>query len=245
MKTRQDYSVKEIAEQSKNKTAMIGVFIMNIIIAAAYLIEVFKEERSIVSYAIIAVLCVLPCIASAIIYARNKGSAIIKFVCGIPFVAMYGYIMWTTSTDLTFCYIIVVMVIYVVYSDFKFLISLGVYAFLLNVVLIVRKAMAGELTGTNLTNSEIILACLLLSCIFIILAIRKVEQINKAIVAKAAEAGVKMTDAGATYPYGLDPKDSNIRIAPSFPTVDELKLATEIFVLSVKLVSIDKILSEK
>ena len=56
---------------------------------------------------------------------------------------------------------------------------------------------------------------------------------------------MKMTEAGATYPYGLDPKDSNIRIAPSFPTVDELKLATEIFVLSVKLVSIDKILSEK
>ena len=67
----------------------------------------------------------------------------------------------------------------------------------------------------------------------------------KKIIAKAAEAGVKMTDAGATYPYGNDPHDSNIRIAPSFPTVDELKLATEIFVLSVKLVSIDKILSEK
>ena len=64
-------------------------------------------------------------------------------------------------------------------------------------------------------------------------------------VAKAAEAGVKITDAGATYPLRIDPKDSNIRITPSFPIVDELKLATEIFVLSVKLVSIDKILSEK
>ena len=66
----------------------------------------------------------------------------------------------------------------------------------------------------------------------------------KKIIAKAAEAGVKMTDAGATYPYGNDPHDSNIRIAPSFPTVEELKLATEIFVLSVKLVSIEKILEE-
>ncbi len=67
----------------------------------------------------------------------------------------------------------------------------------------------------------------------------------KAIVAKAKEAGVVMTPAGATFPYGKDPKDSNIRIAPSFPTPAELKLATEIFVLSVKLVSIDKILGEK
>ncbi|MDO4478062.1 MAG: aminotransferase [Lachnospiraceae bacterium] len=64
----------------------------------------------------------------------------------------------------------------------------------------------------------------------------------KAIVAKAAEAGVTMTNAGATYPYGKDPQDTNIRIAPSFPTPEELTRAAEIFVLSVKLVSIDKYL---
>ena len=65
----------------------------------------------------------------------------------------------------------------------------------------------------------------------------------KKIVAKAKDAGLIMTAAGATYPYGKDPHDSNIRIAPSFPTVEELELATEIFVLSVKLVSIEKLLS--
>ena len=53
-----------------------------------------------------------------------------------------------------------------------------------------------------------------------------------------------MTDAGATYPYGKDPHDSNIRIAPSFPTLQELQTATEIFVLSVKLVSVEKLLAE-
>lgn len=71
------------------------------------------------------------------------------------------------------------------------------------------------------------------------------EGCAKAIVAKAKEAGVVMTGAGATFPYGKDPKDSNIRIAPSFPTPEELAIAADIFVLSVKLVSIDKILSER
>ncbi len=66
----------------------------------------------------------------------------------------------------------------------------------------------------------------------------------KAIVAKAKEAGVVMTGAGATYPYGKDPHDSNIRIAPSFPTVEELELAAQLFVLCVKLVSVEKLLSE-
>lgn len=71
------------------------------------------------------------------------------------------------------------------------------------------------------------------------------EGCAKAIVAKAKEAGVVMTGAGATFPYGKDPKDSNIRIAPTFPEPEELAMATEIFVLSVKLVSIAKLLENK
>lgn len=70
------------------------------------------------------------------------------------------------------------------------------------------------------------------------------EGCAKKIVAKAKEAGLTMTGAGATFPYGKDPKDSNIRIAPSYPTEEELKVAAEIFVLSVKLVSIDKLLEQ-
>lgn len=71
------------------------------------------------------------------------------------------------------------------------------------------------------------------------------EGCAKAIVAKCKEAGVVMTPAGATYPYGKDPKDTNIRIAPSFPTPEELEAATNLFVLCVKLVSVDKLLENK
>lgn len=68
------------------------------------------------------------------------------------------------------------------------------------------------------------------------------EGCAKAIVAKAKEAGVVMTGAGATYPYKKDPHDSNIRIAPSFPPIGELIEATKLFVLCVKLVSVEKLL---
>jgi DNA-binding transcriptional MocR family regulator len=64
----------------------------------------------------------------------------------------------------------------------------------------------------------------------------------KSIVAKCKELGVVLTDAGATYPYGRDPQDSNIRIAPSFPTPEEMMEATKIFVLCVKLASVEKLL---
>ncbi len=68
------------------------------------------------------------------------------------------------------------------------------------------------------------------------------EGCAKDIVAKCKEAGVVLTGAGATYPYKKDPQDSNIRIAPSFPTPEEMKEAAELFVLCVKLVSVEKLL---
>ena len=66
----------------------------------------------------------------------------------------------------------------------------------------------------------------------------------KAIVAKCKEAGVVLTGAGATFPYGKDPEDKNIRIAPSFPSPEEMAQATDLFVLCVKLVSVEKLLGE-
>lgn len=63
------------------------------------------------------------------------------------------------------------------------------------------------------------------------------------VITKCREAGVVLTKAGAPFPYGKDPKDSVIRIAPSYPTPEELAEATDLFVLCVKLVSVDKLLS--
>ena len=77
------------------------------------------------------------------------------------------------------------------------------------------------------------------------IAFEALEGCAKAIVAKAKGAGVTMTPAGAPYPYGKDPTDSTIRIAPTYPNLENLKIATDVFVICVKLVTIDKILKEK
>lgn len=69
------------------------------------------------------------------------------------------------------------------------------------------------------------------------------EGCAKNIVAKAKEAGVGLTPAGAPFPYGRDEADSVIRIAPTFPSMEELEQATKIFVLCVKLASIEKLLA--
>lgn len=61
-------------------------------------------------------------------------------------------------------------------------------------------------------------------------------------VAMCKDAGVIFTPAGATYPYSKDPSDKNIRIAPTSPSVDELKMAMELFCIALKIVSAKKII---
>lgn len=64
------------------------------------------------------------------------------------------------------------------------------------------------------------------------------------VVELAAEVGVKLTPAGATYPYGLDPQDRNIRISPSFPSLADLGSAMDVFVVCLELASISKLIAD-
>ena len=58
------------------------------------------------------------------------------------------------------------------------------------------------------------------------------------------DAGVTLTDVGATFPYGIDPEDKNLRIAPTYPTDSDLSKATEILVVAVKLAALEKLINE-
>lgn len=73
------------------------------------------------------------------------------------------------------------------------------------------------------------------------ISIDTLDHCAKAVVEMAAGAGVKLTPAGATFPYGKDPRDRNIRIAPSFPSVEDVRTAMEVVAICIQLMSLDKL----
>ena len=72
-----------------------------------------------------------------------------------------------------------------------------------------------------------------------------IPGIARRVIARAKETGVTLTPAGATFPYGRDPQDRNIRIAPTFPRLEDIEAATDVFVLCVELESIEQILATR
>lgn len=185
LKQNVDLSVKKHADQSMNKTAMIGIFIMNAVLAVAYALELVKGARSPLSYLIVALLCVVPCVISQLMYLKKKDSGIIRYVLGLGFLLLYGYIMFTSTTNLSFCYVIVAFVALVVYIDIKFLLTLGAAAILVNLARVIYLAITVGLSSSQITETEIVFACLFLTGVFIIMAVKKIEQINKAHILKA------------------------------------------------------------
>ena len=181
----EDLSIKENAAKSINQTVITGMSVMNGVIALAYILEVFKGARDLGSYLIVAALCVLPCLVSLFLFLRKKESTAVRYVLAVGFALLYTYIMLTTTTNLTFCYIIVAYVILMTFMDNKILTGLGVWAILVNLIVVVKKIMAGTLVGTEMTESEIVIACLLLTELFTILALKKINLINQANIDKA------------------------------------------------------------
>ena len=88
-----DYTNKSIADQSRNKTALLGATIMNAIIAFAYFFEVLKGTRGMGAYLIIVALCFVPIIAAYVTYLKKKDSYSIRYILSVGFVFLYCYVM--------------------------------------------------------------------------------------------------------------------------------------------------------
>ena len=220
MRQKLDLSNLMDAESSRNNTA-------NVILALAYVIEVLKGARTIASYVIVALCCVIPMVLCLMVYVGKNSSKAVRYIGGIGFMCLYAYIIFTATTDITFCYVIVMYVILMVYGDMKYSAFLGGYAIVINVLSIAVKASApGGLTPEQITNAEIILACIVLTTVFGIMAVKKIAAINTANLVKAQEEKEKAAALLETTLKAAVYITENIEVA--YAATEDLEKAMEV-----------------
>ncbi len=186
MEKKLDLSIHSNAEASRNKTALIGVTIMNIVLCLAYILEVVKGARTIGSYLFLAAVCIISTVASWILYSSKKDAFIIRYICGIGFLIFYASVMFSTTADITFCYVLVIYCILIVYADLKVSLMLSGVSLLVNVGYIIKKAVTGGLGAADITNAEVVIACIVMTSVFALMAISKITKIGQANIDRAA-----------------------------------------------------------
>ncbi len=182
---KRDLSIKKNADISRNKTALICMTITTVLLAAAYFLEVLKDARTVGEYVILAVTCLVPPVIAWVLYGIKKDNVVIRYVLGLGFLVFYTYLLVTSTSELAFCYIAIVFVILTVYVDIKLSVIVGVYAFVLNVAVLVKKGVVDGFSQELIANAEIVIAFVIFLSIFGIVAISKVAQIGKVTAAKA------------------------------------------------------------
>lgn len=184
-KIKKDLTDKRVAEESRNVTAIIGICIMNAILVAAYMVEVLKGTRTWGSYAIVVAGCILPCILSILAFLRKRETITVRYISSIGFLLIYTYMIFTSTTNLSFCYVIVIFVLLALYVDKKLSLLIGSYAVIANIALVIYHTMTLGLEEKEITEAEIIMACLILTCVFTLMANSRISRINQANMDKA------------------------------------------------------------
>ena len=137
--------LQKLADQSElaiaNKAATSAVSVINLVISAAYIMEVVKGNRTVPYVVVAVILALLPIVSSWFIYFKDNESELIKHTVAIGFAIMYCYLLFTANNSLVFSYVVPLMVIVTLYGDHKYLTTIGICAALVNVADVVRQAL--------------------------------------------------------------------------------------------------------
>lgn len=193
-KSKYQYADHYAAAAFRNKTAIKCYTTMAIVIAIAYVFEVLKGTRSIPSYLIVLIGCLGTALAAIITYRKQNNAKAVRYIISFGFPVIYAYILFTSTTNLTFCYVLLVIVLTMLYADFKTTFSLCSLSVLINIMWVVKKAATGALKGTEVTDSEIIIACVLLVSFFAISVSNAIQKINADRFDSMEEESTKVTE---------------------------------------------------
>jgi len=171
----------------RNKVVLSCYAVIAVVLAFAYVLEVVKGTRGIMSYALIAGLALGTLVVAFVMYMKDKTSQALKFVVGIGFSVLCFYLIMTATTNVSFCYILLIVVLCMIYSNMALCYAVCGSALLINVLHCVAIFLKGELKGTVLAEMEIVLACVAIVGFISIRVTKALQKINADRVGKMEE----------------------------------------------------------
>lgn len=171
---------KTVTEQLLNKTVLGAVITLNLLLSIAYFEEYTSGRWELSSYFLLLAGTLVPSILGLVVYIKNKTSKMIRYILIVGFGLLYAYITSSTSTYVSFCYALAIIVLIVVYADWKLIVASSVYTLAVNLYFVFVKATTVGLTEANISDIKILLACILFVGIFAGMTTYLVDKIAKA-----------------------------------------------------------------
>lgn len=165
--------------RAMNKIAVACHMVIGLVLEAAYLLEVVKGSRTIGYYLVFSLIAVVPVVIELLVYGKNPGDLRLKYVIGVGYTIFYLFVVFTTVNLIAFTYIIPICIVLVLYSDIKLCAWVSGAGFFINVVFLVWQGIAGNIKPEDMATYEIRVAVLLLVAVFLCLATRTLEKINR------------------------------------------------------------------
>jgi len=174
-----------LAEKSENKmynkTAIICQTILDSVIALAYILEVVKGNRSLLYGLLVVAFCYVPVVLAIMVYRKNpKSELALMRIIGIGFTALYTLVLFTAANDLVFTYAMPMLIILLVYNKKRFVIIIGLGAFIENVLAVIINIVVNHRTAaSDIVTYEIQVLLILMCAIFFIVISGKFTEATK------------------------------------------------------------------
>lgn len=178
MKTKNESTQNEM--KKRNRAALIAYAVISVILLAAYAIELVKGNRTVDYFCIFAVLVVLPFAVCFAVYKKMPQTKATIYAFGGGYGILYGFVLLTTQSPVAFTYILLLMIVLMMYADFKLSLIVNSYAFVINVIQVIYIVVTEGMTPSQITDAEIQVILVLLAGIFSIIATKVMSDINRA-----------------------------------------------------------------
>lgn len=162
-----------------NRTAITCHTIIDLVLSAAYMVELLKGVRSVGYICIFAAICLVPVIAEWILYKKNPDSGLIMHIIAVCYGMLYVFALFTANSITNFVYAIPMFVVLLLYSNVRFSALFGGILFLFNILNIVYVAVTVGYAPEQIADVEIRVACILLVAVFCVLTTKCLNKMNK------------------------------------------------------------------